>query len=337
MLECPHRAGQHVRHPGGDVLEPPGPVRLPQPVAGIRLEGVEQQPDRLALVPDPHAVEDALARQAAHAPHARHHEDRVDREQEAEAERDRLPGPGQPDEAADDDRDREQVRDRQERADHVGVRDQAGHDGDDEQPRVAAGGGEQHDRQGRPGEAQGEGQAGGDPAAPPDGGGRGGVAVGAPVEPGRVGRRRDQHRDHGEQAEEVGVRGRAPEEVRDGQRDDQVRHRRVGGELQRLVEEPRAHLQAVAVRQRVVGVGTAEAAEQRCRAARPGSPPRGRLDRAGRAGRARGHVRRHGRPRGGARPSSSGRPWAAASRGTAPPASRPSPAGGGRRAAASPG
>ena len=56
-------------------------VDLPEPVAGVLLEVAQKQADRVVLLADAHAIDDALYRQLVHLLDAEQNEHREDAEQ----------------------------------------------------------------------------------------------------------------------------------------------------------------------------------------------------------------------------------------------------------------
>ena len=236
------------------MVQAPGPVRLPEPVARALLEILQQQADGLALLLHHRPVPQALARQPAHAARAEEHERRVDREQDRDVLAHRRLAAEQADEQAGDHRRGEQERDAEDRADDVGVRHEPGADRHQDDPVGVVHARQQHRRQAGPGQAEREGEQLRDGEAPPHRVLARPGSEGAAVAPGRRHREGAQEGHRPGQAQQIGVGGDVPEHVGERHRHRGLRHGGVVRELQRLAEHRHAGLVAQPVIARAGGV-----------------------------------------------------------------------------------
>ncbi len=237
------------------IAQPPGRVRLPEPVARSLLEVLEQQANGLALLLHDRPVQQALVREPAHPARREEHERRVDREQHRDVLADRGLAAVQADEQPNDHGRGEQDRDAEDRADDVGVRDEPGADRHHDDPVGVVHARQEHCGHAGPGQTEGEREELRDQEAPPDRALRRGRTEGAAVMPrrGQGGGAEQGHR--GGQAAHVAVRGDLPEHVGEHQRDRGLGDGRVFGELQSLAQHRDARLVA---QPDVLGTGRAE-------------------------------------------------------------------------------
>lgn len=223
---------------GAGLPKAPDRVGFPEPVARALGEILEEEPDGLALRLHHDAVAEALVGVPAHPTRAHEDEGRVQRQQHGDVLADRALATGEPDEDAGHHRRHSQECQGEDRACHVGVRDQGGADGPDHDPVGIVDRGQQDRRHAGPGETAAEREAVKDgEGLPGDRSVAEAAAIAAHRDHSHRAQRRHRHRETGQ----VSVRDDAPEDGGQREHDGGLRHRRVSTELQRLGEHRGAH------------------------------------------------------------------------------------------------